>query len=62
LSSTNGEWAADTSNDPQYSSGDEIGAGDSVEVAVNNGDTIRIVWENEEGSESSTLQRFDVPE
>jgi flagellin-like protein len=61
-SSTNGEWAADTSNDPQYSSGDEIGAGDSVEVAVNNGDTIRIVWENEEGSESSTLQRFDVPE
>jgi flagellin-like protein len=45
-----------------YSSSDEISAGDSLEVDVNRDDRISVVWENEEGSESSTLQRFDVPE
>ena len=41
---------------------EDVSAGDSVTVEVNNGDRISVVWENEEGSESSTLQRFDVPE
>jgi flagellin-like protein len=59
--STDGEWAADTSNDPKYSSGDEISAGNSIEVAVASGDTVSVTWENEEGTESSTLQRYDVP-
>jgi len=40
----------------------EVSAGDGVTLAVNLGDTISVVWENEEGTESSTLQRFDVPE
>jgi flagellin-like protein len=43
-------------------SSEDVSAGDSVTVEVNNGDRISVVWENEEGSESSTLQRFDVPE
>jgi len=55
--SSAGTYAA--SND--YSSGDEISAGDSIGIAVDSGDSISIVWENEEGAESSVLQRFDVP-
>ena len=49
-------------SDPQYSSSDEISAGDSIVTGVNQGDTVSVVWENKEGDESSTLQRFEVPE
>jgi flagellin-like protein len=62
FSSAGGTSWADTSNSPSYSQGDKISAGDSVIVAVGSGDTISITWENEEGSESSTLQRYNVPE
>ena len=48
-------------SDPQYAPGDEVSAGDSIVVGVSGGDTVSIVWENEEGAESSVLQRFDVP-
>ena len=41
---------------------DEMSAGDGVDVYVANGDRISVVWENEEGDESATLQRFQVPE
>jgi flagellin-like protein len=44
-----------------YSSGDEISAGKSIDIAVTSGDTVSVTWENEEGTESSTLQRYDVP-
>ena len=47
---------------PTYTSNDEISAGDSIVMGVSGGDTVSVVWENEEGTESSTLQRFDVPE
>ena len=43
-------------------SDNEISAGDSISVGVNYGDRISVVWENQEGTESSTLQRFDVPD
>ena len=45
-----------------FNSGDEVSAGDSIDVDVDLGDRVSVVWENEEGTESSTLQRFDVPE
>ena len=45
-----------------FTSGDEVSAGDSIDVDVDLGDRVSVVWENEEGTESSTLQRFDVPE
>ena len=45
----------------QYSASDEISAGDSVEYAIKNDDRISITWENEEGTESATLQNFIAP-
>ncbi|PSP88762.1 type IV pilin [Halobacteriales archaeon QS_4_66_20] len=61
-SSVNGsaQWD-DTSQDPQYSASDEISAGDSVEYAIQNDDRISVIWENEEGTESATLQNFIAP-
>jgi flagellin-like protein len=49
-------------NQPTYSDSDEISAGDSIVIGVSNGDTISVTWENEEGTESSTLQRYNVPD
>ncbi|PSQ47971.1 type IV pilin [Halobacteriales archaeon SW_7_65_23] len=42
---------------------DPVTAGTSISsaISVSSGDTVRVVWENEEGSESSVLQTFDVP-
>jgi flagellin-like protein len=40
----------------------EVSAGTSITVNVSAGNTISVTWENEEGTESSTLQRYDVPE
>ena len=50
-----------SASNPSWNSGD-MSAGDSIDIWVGDGDTINIVWENEEGDESSTLQRFEVPE
>jgi flagellin-like protein len=61
ISGDNGQ-SGDWTDGSDVSSSDDVSAGDSVTVEVNNGDRISVVWENEEGSESSTLQRFDVPE
>jgi len=61
-SSINGSATWDeTSQNPQYSAGDEISAGDEVEYAINDDDRISVIWENEEGSESATLQNFIAP-
>jgi flagellin-like protein len=54
--------SAGATGDPTYLPGDEVSAGDSIVVGVSRGDTVSVTWENEEGSESSTLQRFNVPE
>jgi len=40
----------------------EVSAGSSITGQVDAGETISVVWENEEGTESSTLQRYNVPE
>jgi len=53
---------SDFSTSTESWASDEMSAGDSADVYVADGDTISIVWENEEGAESSVLQRFDVPE
>jgi flagellin-like protein len=42
----------------------EVSAGDSAVVDVSSlssGDRLSVIWENEEGTESSTLQTFTVP-
>jgi len=61
ISGDNGQ-SGDWKDGSDVGPGEDVSAGDSVTVEVNNGDRISVVWENEEGSESSTLQRFDVPE
>jgi flagellin-like protein len=61
ISGDNGQ-SGNWTDGSDVSSSEDVSAGDSVTVEVNNGDRISVVWENEEGSESSTLQRFDVPE
>jgi len=53
--------ASSNTNDPTYAPSDEISAGDSIVVGVEAGDTVSVVWENEQGTESSTLQRFEIP-
>ena len=58
-SSINGSAQWDDTS--QYSASDEISAGDSVEYAIKNDDRISITWENEEGTESATLQNFIAP-
>jgi flagellin-like protein len=40
----------------------DVSAGTSIDVSVNDGETVSVTWENEEGTESSTLQRYNVPE
>ena len=62
LSIAGDQTAAWTDPASGFTSGDEVSAGDSIDVDVNLGDRVSVVWENEEGTESSTLQRFDVPE
>jgi len=54
---SDGAWSETT----EYSEGDEVGAGDSVDMWVATDDTVRIVWENEEGS-SAILDTFEGPD
>jgi len=42
--------------------GDGMSAGDSVTIWLNDDDRITVTWENDDGTESATLQRFDAPE
>ena len=40
----------------------KMSAGDSISIRMNNDDRINIVWENDDGSESSILQTFRGPD
>lgn len=51
-----GDWTAGS-----LTANDDVSAGDSITVDVNAGDALSVVWENDEGTQSSTLQRYDVP-
>jgi flagellin-like protein len=58
---SSGNIGSDNSWSAASVSGD-VSAGTSIDVGVDNGDTVAVTWENEEGTESSTLQRYNVPE
>jgi flagellin-like protein len=45
-----------------YGASSEISAGDQVDVWMNDDDRIKVTWENEEGTDSATLQTYDGPE
>ena len=55
------EVAADSSADPQYSAGDDIGAGDEIELRVNEGDEVDLIWTSEGGDQSDTLRSWEGP-
>ena len=44
-----------------FGADEDITAGDSATLAMQNGDTIRIVWESESGGNSATLGKFTGP-
>ena len=59
--SGNVEVAADSSADPQYSSGDQMNAGDEVTLRVDNGDEVDLIWTAEGGDQSDTLRSWSGP-
>jgi flagellin-like protein len=60
--STKWDKTSSGNNSPSYSTGDEISAGNSVDYAIQTDDRIQVTWENEEGTQSSTLQNFRGPD
>ena len=44
-----------------YTSGSDISSGDSLDIWVANEDSISIVWNNEQNTDSATLSNYDVP-
>jgi len=56
ITDAGGPWTESSA----YSDGDEIGAGDSVEVAVADSDTVQIVWQNQ--GDSAILDTWEGPE
>jgi hypothetical protein len=51
-----------SSSDTPYKANDEISAGDTVDYAIATDDQIQVTWENEEGTQSATLQNFRGPD
>jgi len=57
-----GSWTDTVSGaDNEYSDGDEVSAGDSVDMWVETDDTVRIVWSSNEG-DSAILDTFEGPD
>jgi flagellin-like protein len=56
--SSGGGWATATT----YGQSSEVSAGDSIEVRVNSGDTIRVTWTDDSGRTSATLRRWAGPD
>ena len=59
-----GEWTEDVSNGDSsgkaYSAGSDITAGSSIDIWVQGGDTIRVIWTSQEGQDSATLAEYEV--
>lgn len=45
-----------------YGSGSEIKAGDTISVAIDSDDTIRVTWESDTGQNSAMLREFSGPD
>ena len=48
--------------DPPYSSSDQLSAGDSVDVAVNSGSEVRLIWTADGGEQSDILRKWEGPD
>jgi FlaG/FlaF family flagellin (archaellin) len=56
----NVKWS--DSNADVYGDTSEITAGNDLKVGMSSGDTIQVIWENAEGTNSATLGEFDGPD
>jgi flagellin-like protein len=56
------ELTDDKFTNAQYTSGDELSAGDNIELGVKPGDDIRVIWRNDEETDSATLREYTVPD
>jgi len=61
LSNDGGDLSEGSWTDAGYSDGDEVSAGDSVDMWVQTDDTVRIVWSSNEG-DSAILDTFEGPD
>jgi FlaG/FlaF family flagellin (archaellin) len=59
-SSYNGKKYFGGSNNP-YGANSEISSGDGATINVAHEDSISLVWENEQATDSATLSNYDVP-
>ena len=50
------EWKADCDNS------DTVSTGDSIDVAVDADQTLRVVWKAEDGGQTKTIVRWDGPD
>ncbi|WP_340100241.1 type IV pilin N-terminal domain-containing protein [Salinibaculum salinum] len=51
-------WGGDDSE--KYGASSEISSGNSITIAANSGDTVSIIWQNEQGTDSATLRNYNV--
>ncbi len=55
------DWGSDGSGTYPAAADSEVSSGDSADLAVQNGDNIKVTWQNKEGTDSATLSNYDVP-
>ena len=58
---TFGGDSSPANEDYPFTGSDDVNAGNNIEGAVESDDTVRVVWESTEGSDSSTLGQWDGP-
>ncbi|MFT4922777.1 MAG: FlaG/FlaF family flagellin (archaellin) [Haloarculaceae archaeon] len=59
VSGVNVKWSDSNAG---YGDPSEITAGNDLKVGMSSGDTIQVIWENAEGTNSATLGEFDGPD
>ena len=61
LRGSNDEGSWDTLPGTSYGAESDINAGSSVTVGVDASDTVRVVWQSDGGSQTSTLEKWSGP-
>jgi len=60
-STPKGEKVAWGGSSSPYAADSEISSGDTATIQVDKGDSIKVTWQNEQGTDSATLSNYDVP-
>jgi flagellin-like protein len=60
---TNKQWNTFPINSTNLSSNDDVTAGNSITFQnVSNDDTVRVIWKNQEGTNTATLRQWEGPQ